>query len=263
MTNQFVILTALAPLAVVPWWHCQRKANSWPSQRTHHEYFARTLGQLSQPLKPPLASCIFVGRDAGRQSLNQIRVNRVRGHKTEVWIMNSILRTCGFLALAACATCLSVSDAQAGGRRWAYQDYPGYYGYSQPVYYGYQQPMYYGSNYGPTYTYWNGANWSTAPSNWAPAPVVANSNVTVNGRQRYQSGYQAPATVVSPAVTPAPIVNTAPVIVVDPARGPIPPGGAAPEDAFYNPVGAPNHALHFENRSFEEQNRADRKQRGL
>jgi len=173
--------------------------------------------------------------------------------------MNSIFRTSGFLALAACITCWSLSEAQAGGRRWAYQDYPGYYGYSQPVYYGYQQPIYYGSNYGPTYTYWNGANWSTAPSYWAPAPVVANSNITVDGRQRYQSGYQAPATV----VTPAPVVNPAPVIIVDPARGPIPPGGASPEDAFYNPVIAPNHALHFENRSFEEQNRADRKQRGL
>ncbi len=72
--------------------------------------------------------------------------------------MNSLLRNCGLAALVVSATCLSLTTAEAGGRRNCYQ-------YSNQSYYA------------PATTY------------AAPAPAVA----TTDGRQRYQSAYQAPA----------------------------------------------------------------------
>ena len=73
--------------------------------------------------------------------------------------MNSLLRTCGLAALAMGATCLTLSSAEAGGRRYC----------------GCQQ-------YQPNYYY-------TAPTTAAPATAA-----TTDGHQRYQSAYQAPAT---------------------------------------------------------------------
>lgn len=133
--------------------------------------------------------------------------------------MNGILRTCGMIALAACAIGVSWSEVEAGGRRRAC--------YSQPTYYA------------PATT-----AWTPAPAYWAPAPVVANST-TFDGRQRYRSGYQ------SPAAAPAP-VYAAPVGQYDRS-----------EPYYGDRASQPDRPVHFQDRSFEDQNRADRKIRGL
>lgn len=74
--------------------------------------------------------------------------------------MNSVLRTCGLAALTVGVTCLAWGTAEAGGRR--------YYGCQQ-----YQSNYYYTAPVTTTYG----------------APATA---ATTDGRQRYQSAYQAP-----------------------------------------------------------------------
>ncbi|MDB5337141.1 MAG: hypothetical protein JWN70_2760 [Planctomycetaceae bacterium] len=73
--------------------------------------------------------------------------------------MNSLLRNCGLAALVVSATCLTLTTAEAGGRRNCYHN-------SNQSYYA--------------------APATTAYA--APAMVT-----TTDGRQRYQSTYQAPA----------------------------------------------------------------------
>lgn len=84
--------------------------------------------------------------------------------------MNRLLRTCGWGALLISAVCVA-SQAEAGGRRWC----------------NYQSNSYYPAYY----------------SDVATAPVAVGSTVTTDGRQRYQSGYQAPATAAPVYVAPA------------------------------------------------------------
>lgn len=126
--------------------------------------------------------------------------------------MNSLFKTSGILALVACAISVSSSEAQAGGRRHCH----------------YQQTY-----AAPAMTYSTGA------------PVVAESNTTVDGHQRYQSAYQAPA------------------------NGPYAPVYMAPAQTYYNGNGYGNayqhryRPLHFQDRTFEQQNSADRKILGL
>lgn len=114
---------------------------------------------------------------------------------------------------------MSWSEAHAGGRRWGCNN--------QLVYYA------------------PAANsaWAPAPGNWAPAPVVTNTT-TVDGRQRYQSGYQAPV------AAPAPVY-------VAPAQR------YYDEPNYYDPASQPDRPIHFQDRSSDDQNRADRKIRGL
>ncbi|MES2790641.1 MAG: hypothetical protein V4719_13605 [Planctomycetota bacterium] len=118
--------------------------------------------------------------------------------------MSSLLRNCGAAALVLSAACLSLSQAEAGGRRSACNC-----------------QQYYAAPAATTYV---------AP---APAPVAA-----TDGRQRYQSAYQAPATNM-----PAPAVY------------------AAPADNYY--YYGSNQPLRFQDRTFHDQWDAGRKIRGL
>lgn len=141
----------------------------------------------------------------------------------EVRIMSHQLRNCGLIALAVCAVAFSNSQAQAGGRRTCYYQ-PGYYGY---------------------YSHYGNA-WNPMPGTWVAPPAVADSTVASDGRYRYRSGYQAPA--------------PAPVTVVAPAE----PVYVAPGEPYYDDrASQPDRPIHFQDRSFEDQNRADRKIRGL
>ena len=131
--------------------------------------------------------------------------------------MKSILRTSGIVSLVACAVTLAVPEAQAGWRRNCHC-----------------QPSYQTAYAAPAMTYSN-------------APVVADTAVNPDGRQRYQSAYQAPA----------PVNNTyAPVY-------------AAPARVYYGPSYDNSNAidayrpLHFEDRTFQQQTSANRKIRGL
>ncbi len=119
--------------------------------------------------------------------------------------MNGLFRTCGW-AVVACATCLSLSEAQAGGHRCGCR----YHLYATPT------------------------------MSCSPTPVVADSNATTDGRQRYQSAYQAPAGAPGTPVYVAP----------------------AQPYYYYNNYNN-SQAVRFQDRPFEEQIRADRKIRGL
>ncbi len=94
----------------------------------------------------------------------------------------------------------------------------------------------------PTYS----ASWYTYSST-SPAPVVADSN-QVNGRQRYQSAYQAPA---------APNTN----VYYAPVQSNTYYNGYNNSLNEYNSNG--HSTPRFMDRSFEEQFSADRKIRGL
>jgi len=104
-----------------------------------------------------------------------------------------LLKLCGMSALVVCATCLSLSEAQAGGRRWTYSYQPTYY-------------------YQPGYTVQTYPTYSTPAYRYSAAPVYSNApgyvNNNVNGRVRYQSAYQAP-------------VNSAPVYTAPAYTGPV------------------------------------------
>lgn len=123
--------------------------------------------------------------------------------------MNSLLRNCGLAALAVSATCLSLASAEAGGRR-------NYNCYSNQSYY-------------------------TAPAYAAPAVAT-----TTDGRQRYQSAYQAPAMPANTYYGPGNGYYTAPANNFLYGSGHA--GGGIP--------------LNFQNRSFHDQWDAGRKIRG-
>lgn len=144
--------------------------------------------------------------------------------------MSHVLRNCGLIALAVCAVGLWTCEVQAGGwrRDCNYQS-----GYNQS---GYYQSGHYGDA------------WNPMPGTWVAAPVVTNPTVASDGRYRYRSGYEAPVA----ASAPAPVVVPAERVYVAPGQ-----------PYYYDPASQPNRPIHFQDRSFEDQNRADRKIRGL
>lgn len=117
--------------------------------------------------------------------------------------MNKQLRACGLAALVMSAMCLSLSEADAGGRRQACHC-----------------QSYYGA---PT------ANYSTT------APAATTADAVTEGRQRYQSAYQAPA----PATH-----------------------YYAPEPAYYYGSSV-QQKIPFQDQTFQQQLDAGRKIRGL
>lgn len=126
--------------------------------------------------------------------------------------MNSLLRNCGLAALVVSATCLSLTTAEAGGRR--------------------------NCNYYSNQSYYAPAATTYA----APAPAVA----TTDGRQRYQSAYQAPAMSGNTYYAPGNGYYQAPANNFVYGSGHL--GGGIP--------------LNFQNRSFHDQWDAGRKIRG-
>lgn len=137
--------------------------------------------------------------------------------------MNRILRTTGLVALVACAAGVSISEAQAGGRRHCHCQ-------QMTV-----APAMSYSSTAPAVVYSNGV----ASNGAAP-------HVSADGRERYQSAYQAP------------VAQTAPVYV---APAPVYYGNNYYRDnTYYGPEYRPQH---FQDRTFQQQNSADRKIRGL